>query len=102
MQVTHDCREDCAALYGQHKIKLDFVFDTQVRSAGARSQTREPSSNRLLLCARKSCFANRSNGLFFPSEDALQVAHILICMKEGTTPYQASLPELLGRYLNLQ
>ncbi|CDJ61044.1 hypothetical protein, conserved [Eimeria maxima] len=29
MQVFHDCREDSAALYRQHNIRVNFVFDTQ-------------------------------------------------------------------------
>ncbi|XP_026193206.1 uncharacterized protein LOC34619134 [Cyclospora cayetanensis] len=30
LKIFHDCREDSAALFHQHDIRLDFVFDTQV------------------------------------------------------------------------
>lgn len=30
IEVIHDCRQDSAALFYQHNIKLPMVFDTQV------------------------------------------------------------------------
>lgn len=43
LKVIHDCREDSAALYGQHEMRLENVFDTQVaHQCLERSKGRPP------------------------------------------------------------